>query len=218
MAILRFLLFGWLFAIVLALAWLGALFDAVEGAAPAAPASTTAPSTAFAPSTAPGGIDAGSTPTGEVDARGQDRGEGPTLPEACIRPVMEPIRFADGSTILDASALRVLATLAAEIGDAGCVIDTVGLQCRPADVEVAATGHADAAPTGAVGGNARLSFERALAVAVVLLDRGITMRSVEGVGSAEPTVTEPGGRLEATGNPADRRVELAVWCPRFQRP
>ncbi len=215
LSLIRFLAFGWIFAFVLAAAWLGVLV-------PVDPPGPTAPVTAPAPTEPESGM--GGTPAGP----GPDSVPtlAPRLDGAQPCPRIEPplVLFGPNATFVGPEAQDEIAAFVLRLRSADCVADTVGTFCSPHDIEVSVAGHTDDSPSARPGGNPRLSFDRALGVALLLDETGLTVRSVEGYGAARPlptppapaggTATGPDGAQGGPG-PVARRAELSLWCPRL---
>ncbi|MEL7155791.1 MAG: hypothetical protein AAFN30_04245 [Actinomycetota bacterium] len=220
-ALIRLFFLGWAFAIVLFVAWLGALFpDAGSGrrqpgvAGPAAGAGGDGPQAVAPPM-------AEVTADGAESAAGPGQGEtGPTpalADQDCPQQETVAARFFPQSAVLRPVSQDEIAAFGLRLRSQPCVADVAGNYCRPDEVAITVVGHAVGSPGTEIDDVAldRLSFRRALAVASVLLANDVTVRSVVGVGD-----DEAGPIAGSTASAEDDRpgwVDLGLVCPRVVR-
>lgn len=190
--LVRLLLFGWVFAIVLLAAWLGLL----------------------GPSPDPGTASPGPLPATERDEVTSSTEDG------CRTHRLDDVTFFDRTSVLRPESEAAIVDFAVDLRAVACVADVTGTYCSTPDASVMLHGHAGAGGA-TIAEQYRLSFERALAVATVLMANDITVGSVIGTG---PEALGPAGfGVEAdpvaqTVTVADGPVELGLRCPAVQRP
>jgi outer membrane protein OmpA-like peptidoglycan-associated protein len=124
-------------------------------------------------------------------------------------------RFGADQVEVTPAGEQTLLALVTVLRAAPCLTDPLGTTCAGHEAEVEVTGHSDDAPTSRPGGNQRLSLERAWAVTRWLQAWGITVRTVGGSGSSQPTTPSADDDRSADERRADdRRVTVTGWCPR----
>jgi outer membrane protein OmpA-like peptidoglycan-associated protein len=199
---LRIVLFGWLFVLMVGATWIGLL-------APA-PVTGSAGGDTFAD--APSAVE---TLT-QVGHRNQGLDLPPAgTPGSCPILVAEGPWFGPNQVKLDARGETVLMTTMATLIEMGCITDPDGRSCGGPQAEIAVEGHSDELPSSHPGGNQQVSHDRARSVADWLTAAGFTIRSVEGLGASQPAPgPDPDTRSPAQRQADDRRVTLRAWCPR----
>ncbi|MEM9894355.1 MAG: hypothetical protein AAF962_26165 [Actinomycetota bacterium] len=187
---IRLLLFGWAFVIVVMAAWLGLLDPSPE------------PGTA---GTAPSGDATASTTT---DATPDERSPASGV---CRPHRLDGVDFYDRTPVLRPEAETAIVAFIVELRDAGCVADAVGSFCPAPEAAAVLHGHAED-DTLTTSEEYRLSFERALAVATVLMANDVTVGSIAGTGAGGPAVAAGGlGPVDpGTGAGGEVRADVEV--------
>lgn len=195
---IRLLFFGWAFAIVMVAAWLGLLGSFPTG--------RTTNSTAPPPAVAP--------PAVVSPAR-----LAPLDAGSCPSPRLMEVDFYDQTPVLRPESQVAIVAFTNDVRAAPCVADLTGTFC--AGDEAAAVLHGRGDPGGLDAAEQyRLSFERALAVATVLLANDVTVGSVVGTGAEglEPHTEGTTGTGTDRDDVVARRVDVGLRCPATLRP
>lgn len=212
-AVIRLFFLGWAFAIVLFIAWLGALFPD-RSLLPSGPPTHNGSPVSDRSALPHGG------PRSDRFTRGAPAGaDNPasTFDQECRHQEPVPAEFFSQSAVLRPESQDELAAFSLRLRSMPCLADVTGNYCTPDQVAVTLAGHAEPVPSADATATQRLSFERALAVAVVLMANNVTVRSVEGFGDSE---TGEVAGIDPSGTMADHHlgVDLGLRCPRRSRP
>ncbi|MCP3988822.1 MAG: OmpA family protein [Actinomycetia bacterium] len=199
---LRLMVTGWLFALVVTAAWIGVITPTPS--TPMSGGETTA---------VPGLI---SEMLGQIGHRqGNMYLPSGNDPGSCPLHLTRGPSFGPNQVGLNPAGEEVLTAAMTELIEMSCLTDPIGRTCRGLRAEISVEGHTDDLPSSRHGGNQQLSHDRARSVADWLSAAGFTIRSVDGLGSSQPAPAPgPDTRDAAERRRDDRRVSLRAWCPR----
>ncbi len=198
----RLLVVGWLFALVLAAAWMGELAPALG------------------PPVARDGASDAQVQISKTLARfGRRQGDAYPMsgddPGSCPPHRSEGLTFEPNQMDVASNGEEVLMTMMTELMKTSCLTDPTGRSCHGLQAEISVEGHSDDLPSSRRGGNQQLSYSRAQSVANWLSSAGFIIRSVDGLGSSQPApAPSPDSRSAVERRRDDRRVSLRAWCPR----
>lgn len=131
--------------------------------------------------------------------------------QPCRKLVFDGPTFASNGIVLSADGREALDRLLTTLTEQAC--DTDGRPCRHEDVLVNLVGHTDDQPTSVPGGNARLSKDRARAVAAVFVEYGFIDVHAYGKADTEPApALSPDTRTIDEIRAANRRVTIEIHC------
>ncbi len=197
----RLIATGWLFALVMAAAWIGELAPALGP-----------------PKTQDGDSDSLVMASKTLAQVGRRRGDTYRMsgddPGSCPPHQSEGPTFEPNQIDVASSGEDVLTMMTTELMRTNCLTDPTGRSCHGLQAEISVEGHSDDLPSSRRGGNQQLSYSRAQSVADWLSSAGFIIRSVDGVGSSQPApAPSPDTRSAAERRHDDRRVSLQTWCP-----
>lgn len=133
--------------------------------------------------------------------------------QPCGRFELRGPTFASNEAVLNEDGHAALNALIADLRATGCGVDATDAQCSVDQLEVALSGHTDDLPTSRSGGNLQLSIDRANAVANVMSQAGIHVRSTDGYAETRPVpAPTPDNRTLAQIRQDNRRTEIEFHC------